>query len=432
MTYDGHGRLATRKAPIEESPTLYAYNADDTAQKVTDPRGASRVQTKLTPMMCLKICLSERIATERQYRSGVHPLSIPMKYALFCICLLIVTHSFCMDEATGWTDTYSLVNKPVFRSVRFVDDKHGWIVGYQGVFHSSDGGRTWRLQPVPVGSLAPREGQVLVQNIGLIAQADQNSCIIRTEKGLVAGRTNQSHWATVSLRLPDPQRLWCAVFQNQERGWAVVLGSPGSVLYGTANGGLDWEREFKTLEVLHSVFAVSQSEVWAVGGECKAVHSTDGGQTWKEMIIASGRRSDSHLTDFHAVSFVSPQKGWISGLSGTILRTTDGGNEWIKQDSGFSKWTVFSAISFADENEGWVVGSRSYIDNTEPPKERIEAIILHTNDGGLHWLRQGPKLEERLLDVQALSNGRAWIVGEDGTVLRTADHGKNWTRVRVR
>jgi YD repeat-containing protein len=41
MSYDGHGRLATRKSPIETSPTIYSYYKDDTVEKRTDPRGAS-------------------------------------------------------------------------------------------------------------------------------------------------------------------------------------------------------------------------------------------------------------------------------------------------------------------------------------------------------------------------------------------------------
>ncbi len=41
MTYDGHGRLATRKAPIEDNPTAYTYYADDTLKTSLDPRTAS-------------------------------------------------------------------------------------------------------------------------------------------------------------------------------------------------------------------------------------------------------------------------------------------------------------------------------------------------------------------------------------------------------
>lgn len=40
LTYDGHGRLSTQKAPIQTSATVYAYNADDTVRSVTDARGA--------------------------------------------------------------------------------------------------------------------------------------------------------------------------------------------------------------------------------------------------------------------------------------------------------------------------------------------------------------------------------------------------------
>jgi YD repeat-containing protein len=41
LTYDGHGRLLTSKAPEQTSPTSYTYNADDTTNVVTDARGAT-------------------------------------------------------------------------------------------------------------------------------------------------------------------------------------------------------------------------------------------------------------------------------------------------------------------------------------------------------------------------------------------------------
>jgi YD repeat-containing protein len=41
MTYDGHGRLATRKHPIVSAVNAFVYNADDTLQTMTDPRGVT-------------------------------------------------------------------------------------------------------------------------------------------------------------------------------------------------------------------------------------------------------------------------------------------------------------------------------------------------------------------------------------------------------
>lgn len=40
MSYDGHGRLLTKRTPEQTAATQYAYNADDTLYRVTDARGA--------------------------------------------------------------------------------------------------------------------------------------------------------------------------------------------------------------------------------------------------------------------------------------------------------------------------------------------------------------------------------------------------------
>lgn len=41
MTYDGHGRLESSKAPDQTRPVRYAYHADDTVWKVLTPREAA-------------------------------------------------------------------------------------------------------------------------------------------------------------------------------------------------------------------------------------------------------------------------------------------------------------------------------------------------------------------------------------------------------
>ena len=40
MSYDGYGRIKTRKLPQQDSPTVYNYNSDDSISSVTDARGA--------------------------------------------------------------------------------------------------------------------------------------------------------------------------------------------------------------------------------------------------------------------------------------------------------------------------------------------------------------------------------------------------------
>ena len=42
MSYDGHGRMKTRKYPIENTATetTWNYNLDDSINQIIDPRGA--------------------------------------------------------------------------------------------------------------------------------------------------------------------------------------------------------------------------------------------------------------------------------------------------------------------------------------------------------------------------------------------------------
>jgi photosystem II stability/assembly factor-like uncharacterized protein len=345
------------------------------------------------------------------------------------VCSILGIFFFCYGSIT-LADSQDLFNKPLLRSVHFVDDRHGWITGYNGIYYTDDGGVTWRVEPVLVGKLSSTLGDLSVQYTGAVVWSDQSRCVIRVEKGLLVGDLNLNRWITVQSRLLELERVRSIVFVNSKRGWAIAPGSPGSLIYGTNDGGFNWNQEFRVPETLYGIFVNAEADVWAVGSGCLAVHTNDGGKTWNKAVIAAGRQKDGRVNDFHTSYFVgSKRTGWIAGTHGTILRTTDGGREWLAQSSGFSRGTTFHAMSFASEDEGWVIGTRYSID--EPHKESTEAIVLHTSDAGLRWQKQSINIEEKIMDIQALSNGRAWLVGEDGSLFRTVDHGRTWDRQRL-
>jgi YD repeat-containing protein len=84
MTYDGHGRLLTSKAPIQAAASSYGYFADDMVQTVTDPRGATAAYTYN----------NRRLVTNIAY-AAPSPIPVPSPV------------SFTYDEAgnrTGMTD----------------------------------------------------------------------------------------------------------------------------------------------------------------------------------------------------------------------------------------------------------------------------------------------------------------------------------------
>lgn len=78
--------------------------------------------------------------------------------------------------------------------------------------------------------------------------------------------------------------------------------------------------------------------------------------------------------------------------------------------------TNFSSISVVDANTAWVVGD--------------QGTILKTTDGGATWLSQANPLSgsaTQFTSVSALDGNVAWVLGSPQTVLRTTDGGSTWT-----
>jgi YD repeat-containing protein len=77
LTYDGHGRLKTRKSPVEASPMSFDYNADDTVQKRTDPRGAIASFTYNSRQLITAITFTKPVGIAMPDGPVTNPLAVP-------------------------------------------------------------------------------------------------------------------------------------------------------------------------------------------------------------------------------------------------------------------------------------------------------------------------------------------------------------------
>ncbi len=125
-----------------------------------------------------------------------------------------------------------------------------------------------------------------------------------------------------------------------------------------------------------------------------------------------GSSQTSGTTDYlYRVFFTDDNNGTAVGfLSGTILHTTDGGAHWVIQNSGTSEGLL--GVAFTDANTGTVVGG--------------SGTILHTTDGGQNWAPQTSGTTNQLRAVAFADANNGTIVGELGTILRTTDGGQTW------
>ena len=123
-----------------------------------------------------------------------------------------------------------------------------------------------------------------------------------------------------------------------------------------------------------------------------------------------------------AVQFVSASAGWVVG-SDRILHTADGGRHWVVQFRT-SQAAQLGTVDFIDASDGWVTGASE---------------VLATTDGGAHWRA----LPEPCLAIRtahfvspdvgfAVAGGNLPYVGVSspplagGVLLRTTDGGQHW------
>lgn len=119
-------------------------------------------------------------------------------------------------------------------------------------------------------------------------------------------------------------------------------------------------------------------------------------------------------------------KGWAAGSAydgyGVILHTDNGGRTWIRQGSRDEIPEVtIEYISAINDKVVWACGDSI---NGKP-------VILKTTDGGCNWQQLG--LDR---NIPAVSYGGiggtgeniAWAVGQQNVIIKTTDGGQTWTR----
>ena len=285
-----------------------------------------------------------------------------------------------------WIKINSGTDKHLY-GVNFVDGKHGWAAGSDGVVISTkNGGDTWTETDTNTIS------KDTITHIDFTTR--KNGWLISIGKVHYTGSGGNSwvvqhHERTVSDKSPGILDIY---FVTKTEGWAV--GGFGTVLH-TKNGGGKWQR-IKTHSERHlwGVYFIDLKHGWIVGEEGEILHTHDGGKHWESQ------ESEAEQPLF-AVNFADHMNGWIVGTNGLILNTDDGGKTWERQTDTLKQ--TLRDIAFSNEKEGWAVGE--------------EGLILHTTDGGTTWRHYASPTSNNLQDIH-LYKKTGWIVGAKGTILK--------------
>jgi photosystem II stability/assembly factor-like uncharacterized protein len=201
------------------------------------------------------------------------------------------------------------------------------------------------------------------------------------------------------------------------KGWAIAgacllmvaagaVGARGAVEGVLRSGAPPWLGLF-------GVAIRPDNSIYIVGSKALLMVSTDQGKTWTQRLIKERLGSDLFQDrDLYAIRFgPSGKAGWIVGEDGIIMHTEDGGDTWSKQGSGTEK-NLFKLVALDDQNV-IVTGA--------------DGTILRTTDGGKTWQSIKSPKAVTIFDVKFLDKNNGWAVGEFSTILNTTDGGQTWT-----
>ncbi len=150
----------------------------------------------------------------------------------------------------------------------------------------------------------------------------------------------------------------------------------------------------------------------AVGERGHILHSADQGLTWQQARVPTRQL----LT---ALYFVDGQHGWAVGHDAVILATSDGGLSWRKQHEDPDREAPLLDVWFQDVDDGFAIGAYG--------------LVLQTRDGGQTWKEVSERLpnddQYHLNGIAMIPDGGLFVVGEQGSLYRSADAGATWTAV---
>ena len=259
-----------------------------------------------------------------------------------------------------------------------------------GVYKSSDGGKTWTniglkdTQHIASVIIDPRNSDiVLVAALGHAYGPNVERGVFRTTDGgktwtKVLYKDDKTGAIDVVFDPSNPNVVFGALYEVQRTPWSLSSGGPGSGLYRSADGGVTWKR----LEG----------------------HGLPSGIMGRIGVSVSGADSN------RVYALIEAKDG--SGL----YRSDDGGDSWTKvnDDQRLTQRAWYFTHIFADPKSADTV----YMLNTG---------MFRSSDGGRSLtLLPAPHGDHHGLWIDP-TNPQRMINGNDGGATITVDGGKNWT-----
>jgi|SRR6185312_9698781 len=286
----------------------------------------------------------------------------------------------------------------------------------EGVWHSRDGGATWRAARRPLPAGLPGWVQVLVASA-----RPAGTVFAGTSSGLYRSTDGGDSWKLAGSRLPVGDVLAVAVAPSDPRTVWVSLREAG--LYLSQDGGTTWRpsaaQPADSVVLSLAVSSRSARTVWAGTQQDGLFRSVDQGAHW-------GPTGPPYETIFHLATggrdvYVGLYPGPDLSDRGGILASDNEGKTWQVRNQGFANSQAADlAVDAADPRNLWVAMG----DNS---------LFRSTNRGAAWVFPRQPLLHgspSPNAGVALSADGAAvYAVADDGLWL-SENQGDSWSQVR--
>jgi len=300
-----------------------------------------------------------------------------------------------------------------FQSFAFHPQKENLIFasGLEGLFRSTDTGKTWSRVNLPPGEYVIR---IHPRNPSSILAASSGHGIFRSNDlgetwELFSRYTFEGDFFhDLEFDPKDPQVLYAVSFYN-----GVFKSIDGGITWSQKNSGLKWKN------ISNCCADIPQVEVDPNNGRIVYVllpnriiyRSSDAAESWKPANTGLKFTKEVHALKIDPKDSMALYAGGANG----IVRTINAGKNWRSRRCGCYIWSF--AINPVDSREVYGVG---------------EGALKSTNAGASwQWFTPHPFLNGILLGVAVhpLNPHIVFVGGFGGGIFRSIDSGRTWETV---
>ena len=262
----------------------------------------------------------------------------------------------------------------------------------EGVYHSSDGGKTWRLVGLEetrhVGKILVHPSNpdvVWVGALGHLFGPNQERGVFKTtDRGGSWERVlfidENTGVVDMAMDPADPSILYAAAYQRQRRAWGFIGGGPGSGIY----------------------------------------KSTDAGASWRELTMGLPEEDKGRIG--LAVWNRNPAliMAVVEAEDGGIFRSDDRGESWTKVNDLNQRPMYYSQLRIDPNDDQHVYLVAGSIHESTDGGTTFTALPMEIEyNTGVHVDHHDMWIDSR--------DSRHMILGNDGGLYATWDMGANWT-----